>query len=277
MATIAVFLEVEEDSPPYPHLDRMICEWRKAEAKTRRECALPLIEDAYPGCFEPLHAEGTNNVRRDEDNINVRRRTMEEVLREAAETGDFVHLEDSNYRDADQTDEEFTAFIEDYSKRNLIEQDHLSFHNYQFLIDSKTEYYHRYHGTQTIPPCYGPVLTDSYARTNHWRIMKDPIRIAPRQIVELERLLKERIAPSDAVHNACLPDTAGTTDTDGDNTISVARPLQATHVEHDAVFCWCPIWPSKWPEDRAWCKLNKQQGDAYVLYEHPYNFDSSSF
>ena len=104
--------------------------------------------------------------------------------------------------------------------------------------------------------------------------MKDPIRVAPRQIQELERLLSERIAPSDAVHNACKPDTAGAADPTGTASISVARPLQAVDSVHNTVFCWCPIWPSKWPEDRAWCALNDQLGAEYVLLEHPYNWDS---
>jgi hypothetical protein len=265
MATISVFLDAQEDWPPYPHLDRMICEWRKAEARTRKECGLAPIETPYPGCFEK---EQPNSGRK------TRRRTAEEAYKEAASKNERIVLEDVNYRPADQTDEEFAAFIQDYSDRNLNENDHLSFHNYQFLIDCKTEYYHRYHGTQTIPPCYGPLTYYSHENTNHWRVMKDPIRIAQRQIVELERLLKQRIAPLGAVHNACQPDTAGADDPMGLASISVARPLQQRDGEHNTVFCWCPIWASKWPEDRAWCALSDQLGADYVLLEHPYNWDS---
>ena len=266
MATVAVFLEAHDDWPPYPHLDRMICQWRKAEAKTRKECGLEPIENSYPSCFEPDLQESR---------MRDRRRTVEDALREAASEGRRIVLEDINYRPADMTEEEFASFIQDYSDRSLIENEHVSFHNYQFLIDCKTEYYHRYHGTQTIPPCYGPLTYNSHENTNHWRIMKDPIRIAKRQIVELERLLKERIAPPDAVHNACQSDTAGVYDpTTSNSTISVARPLQANDQEHNPTFCWCPIWASHWAEDRAWCALNDQMGTEYVLNEHPYNYDS---
>lgn len=265
MATVSVLLDAHEDWAPYPHLDRMICEWRKAEAKTRQECGLDPIATSYPGCFD---TQEQNSGRK------TRRRTVEEAVKFAASKKERVVLEDVNYRAADQTDEEFAAFIQDYSDRNLIENDHLIFHNYQFLIDCKTEYYHRYHGTQTIPPCYGSLVVDSHENTNHWRVMKDPIRIAQRQIIELERLLKERIAPLDAVHNACKPDTAGTDDLSGNATISVARPLQDRDGEHNSVFCWCPIWPSKWPGDKAWCAMNDQLGAEYVLLNHPYNWDS---
>jgi hypothetical protein len=210
MATISVFLDAQEDWPPYPHSDRMICQWRKAEAKTRSECGLDPIETPYPGCFPSSSQSGRK----------TRRRTMEQAYKEASKKGEPVILEEFNYRPADQTDEEFAAFIDEYSKRDLIEQDFLSFHNYQFLIDCKTEYYHRYQGTRTIPPCFGPLVLDSHENANHWRVMKDPIRVAPHQIKELERLLSERIAPTDAVHNACQPDTAGAADPTGTASIS---------------------------------------------------------
>jgi carbonic anhydrase len=79
----------------------------------------------------------------------------------------------------------------------------LSFHNYQFLIDVRTEYYFRYSGTSTVPPCYGPFTAGSRGNTNHWRVLKDPIRVHPRQISEMERLLRERIAPKNDNSTAC--------------------------------------------------------------------------
>lgn len=286
MATVAVLLEAHEDHPVYPHLDRMICAWRKAESRTRAECGLDPIEIRYPSCFEPRrggsvrqHRSGDFVREPDSDNTSRnpsrRRQTLQQARDEAAKRGERIRLESYNQRPADQTDEEFAEFIEAESQRNLYENEHLPFHNYQFLIDSRTEYYHRYHGTTTIPPCFGPMPDDSHYDTNHWRIMKDPIRINQRQIDELERLLRERIAPLGSVHKECQPDTAGNTDTGTRSSISVARPMQEEDGEHDTVFCWCPQWPSKWPEDRAWCDLADELGDRYVMLDKPYNYAGS--
>ena len=191
-------------------------------------------------------------------------------------------LDEENFRPADKSDEEWAEWVEAYSahdqgeasheqQRKLLQGDYLSFHNYQFLIDVRTEYYYRYSGTSTVPPCYAKFVGGTRGQTNHWRVLKDPIRVHPRQIAEMERLLRERIAPTDANAKACENDTAGKVDADGH--ISVARPLQQFHHVHYKTFCECDDWQSKWPEDRAWCQLN--QGDKSTrFYEHPYNFDS---
>lgn len=68
-------------------------------------------------------------------------------------------------------------------------------------------------------------------------MLKDPIRIHPRQLAEMERLLSERRAPPNAQFNACQVDTAATVLPDG--RISVARPLQQTNRVHYKVFCEC--------------------------------------
>ena len=193
-----------------------------------------------------------------------------------------VVLDPDNFRPPERSEAEWAEWIEAYSahergvasegQRKLLENDHLSYHSYQFLIDCKTEYYFRYQGTQTVPPCYGPFEVGSRGNTNHWRVLKDPVRVHPRQIAEMERLLRERIAPQDAKFKACENDTAGKIEKDG--RISVARPLmQFNDQTHAKTFCECDDWASKWPEDRAWCKL--ERGDKDIrLYDHPYNFDS---
>jgi hypothetical protein len=84
--------------------------------------------------------------------------------------------------------------------------------------------------------------------------LKDPIRIHPRQLKELQLWLKDRIAPVDDPVAACLPDTAAKINSDG--TVDVARPLQCFHPVHYKGFCECKDWPSKWPEDRAWCDID---------------------
>lgn len=103
--------------------------------------------------------------------------------------------------------------------------------------------------------------------------MKDPIRVSERQILELHRLIKDRIAPADDPIRACKADTAAAPDPNDERKISVARPLQRSHNAHFETFCECKDWRSKWQEDRAWCEL----GENERLFDRPYNYQNSGF
>ena len=103
--------------------------------------------------------------------------------------------------------------------------------------------------------------------------MKDPLRVSRRQIDELHRLLKERIAPPDDRLRPCARDTGAKPDQNDPTKISVARPVQSTRGVHFKVFCECDDWKSKWTEDQEWCQRDKQDR----LYNHPYNFATQGF
>ena len=107
---------------------------------------------------------------------------------------------------------------------------------------------------------------------------KDPIRIHPRQLAEIRRLVADRIAPIDDPVNPCQPDTAAKVTRDPETNkvldVQAARPLQDFSDQHFKTFCECKDWPSKWPEDREWCLMEDIRERFYV---HPYNFDSDSF
>lgn len=103
--------------------------------------------------------------------------------------------------------------------------------------------------------------------------MKDPIRVSQRQINEMHRLLKERIAPIDDPVRPCKPDTAAKPDPDDPEKVNVARPIMSNHYAHFKVFCECQDWRSKWEEDKAWCQLDQLQR----YYEQPYNFQTRGF
>lgn len=118
--------------------------------------------------------------------------------------------------------------------------------------------------------CSGP---NNRANTNHWRVMKDPIRVSNRQIDEMHRLLKDRIAPTDDPIRPCQPDTAAAPLDGSESRVNVARPLQSTQNAHFMVFCECR-WTSRFEEDQQWC-LNSDQLSR--LYEQPYNFQSHGF
>jgi hypothetical protein len=87
----------------------------------------------------------------------------------------------------------------------------------------------------------------------HWRVLKDPIMVAPSQLRALEKLLIERIDPA-----TCQYHTAGkvTTTKAKPKTIVVNRPLQTTTTAHQLVYCECIDWTSKSAQDVAYCQLS---------------------
>jgi len=133
---------------------------------------------------------------------------------------------------------------------------------YEWLLKVGTEYYYRYEGSMTVPPCYS---------VNHWRVMKDPIRVAKHQIIELERLLAWRI------NGKCKPSTAGKPREDNVDAVDVARPLQELQKGHRMVFCECQDWPSKFPQERAWCEKWQQRDPELRLFQNPYNWAQDGF
>lgn len=272
MAHVSIFLDASDEYPVYPFLDRLICQWRQVEAATRAQCGKEPISSSYPSCFQS--SRGFKQATKSKPNQRRLRKSAKDILRPQSNgTKSKLVMDPENWREPDMTDEEWEDFIlqlsEDSHERRLLEGRHLDFHNYQFLVDVRTEYYFRYGGTQTVPPCHAEKISgESHGNTNHWRVMKDPIRVNSRQITELERLLKERIAPKEDWLSSCKQDTAGKIDQDGH--ISVARPLMETTTAHEMVFCECQNWKSKWPQDRAWCKENANVVQRF--FEHPYNF-----
>lgn len=170
----------------------------------------------------------------------------------------------------------YNGTLHEQYRRKLLNYDDIPWFNYWPMLGVRTEYYFRYSGSQTIPPCYGDFDGSSRKGTNHWRVMKDPIRIHPRQLVELRRLIAERIAPSDDPVMACAPDTAAkvTRDPSDPNKyleVNTARPLQSWDRVHFKTFCECKDWGSKWPEDRKWCQIEDMNER---FYDKKYNFDA---
>jgi hypothetical protein len=101
--------------------------------------------------------------------------------------------------------------------------------------------------------------------------MKDPVRIHPRQLRELQRLIADRIAPKGSLVNECKSDTAAKVQRNGGQVVNVntARPLMSWDRVHFKTFCECKDWASKWPEDRKWCKIDDINER---FYDKPYNF-----
>jgi hypothetical protein len=121
-----------------------------------------------------------------------------------------------------------------------------------------------------VPFITGP---NNRANTTHWRVMKDPIRVTTRQITELHRLIKNRIAPANDPISPCKSDTAARP-YDGDSTrVNVSRPLMQTNKAHYDSFCACQ-WDSHFQEDVNWCAISDEN---QRLFQQPYNFPTNGF
>jgi carbonic anhydrase len=303
MATVGIFLDPRDNVEPYPFLDKLICQWRASEDNVRKDCGLGSVTTQYPGCF-PHNREGPTSPFRQDGRRHLNetsqakparnpklRRSPIDLHAAPEEQEARLKIDPRNYRDAEWTEEQWAKFQEEYSRlhplnstnpfnngrRHLMNYDHVPYFNHQFLLDCRTEYYFRYEGTMTYPPCF----TESNSeRVNVWRFMKDPIKVHPRQIEEMHRLLRERIAPLGSYNGSpkeCTPDTAAKIYENG--TVSVARPLQELDESgpgsngHDNYFCECDDWGSKIPEEREWCR--KYRNDDEIRYvTNPYNDDA---
>ena len=286
MGTISVFLDASDKHEDWPVLNKLICQWRRHEEANRERCGMGSVTSYYPGCWDfdrisnntstsfqgsGRRMEENNAEAFDDEPIHA----LDLILRNHVLQGNesFVprklHLGKQRRGEELDVDELLKSGSESsHGRRHLINYEHVDWHNYFAMVDVRTEYFFRYTGTQTIPPCYGRFLGDGTVRqTNHWRVMKDPIRISQRQANEMNRLLRERIAPPTDPLAACRPDTAAKVNPDG--TVNVARPLQYTHDRnHFLTFCECHDWRSKFPEDQEWCTM----GWPERVFQNPYNF-----
>jgi Eukaryotic-type carbonic anhydrase len=106
------------------------------------------------------------------------------------------------------------------------------------------QYYYRYEGTMPEPPCIEGV---------HWRVIKDPIKVAPSQIEQLTLLLKNRLDPDTCEYHTDAK-VAG-------RKVFINRPLQTNTQRHKTVYCECEDWVSKSKKDEAHCDLSfKERG-----------------
>jgi hypothetical protein len=304
MASVTVFLQAYDNTPDYPWLNRMICAWREAEDRTRKECGLPSMSKPYPGCFNYQRRLRTNATVTTEPSANTESRRMTNlgdlvthrplsahdiIVHNFVQAGNASHtpkrivLSDEDMKPVVDDETDWDALIaslyEDdesssHNHRSLVDYTNVPYDNYAPVLDVRTEYYYRYSGSQTVPPCYGRWFQGNDRRqTNHWRIMKDPVRVSRRQVTELNRLLRQRIAPKSDPLRSCQRDTAGKPDPSNPTRISVARPLQSLRSTHFETFCECTDWKSKFKEDQAWCQLDQMTR----LFDHPYNFETNGF
>lgn len=283
LGQVSIFLDAYATAPSWPFLDKLICQWRRVEEQVRQTCGhapvtpygrCALFRNQQPTAAWLAEAGQTNRLRRTQSEKNASMPAHQSSVQESM-SNSFIGSQQSNSNHTGGTRGEFEdedAYVnriyQEYKQRslqNVIYQEdyaNVPYFPYEWLFKVETEYYFRYEGTMVVPPCHEIV---------HWRVMKDPIRVNPRQIKELNRLLAWRLSSSGS--NRCKTESAGVI-TRGGGTINVARDLQYIHPEHQLVFCECKDFTSIYPNDRAWCQ-NWQQDTSYNrFYKTPYSFDS---
>lgn len=229
-------------------------------------------------CREPLTVGSARYLRsggdeEDEHVVNHQARSLHLDGDDLQDGDEVVYISGKKYilrKDNYDDDEENTAksfhhIHTERKKRNLNVVVHEEDYNdipwfaYEWLVKVGTEYYHRYEGTQMVPPCWEVV---------HWRVMKDPIRVHPRQVAELNRLLAWRLNA-----DTCQSDTAGVVSGD---TVDASREVMYYHDLHRMVFCECPAWPSQFEGDQEWCRNYRDDTNYDRFYTRPYSFDSDN-
>ena len=160
MAAVSIFLEEFDEAPDNAYLNKIICQWRQAEEESRESCGLPSVETHYPGCFFYQRAAGERKLRSDESKTTRKPLSAADVIfgnehNPTATRKTIVKEEDTSTPADDSFDWE--TFIKTAGEnRLLMDYDHVTkWFNYFPMLDVKTEYYYRYSGTQTVPPCYG--------------------------------------------------------------------------------------------------------------------------
>jgi Eukaryotic-type carbonic anhydrase len=290
LASVTVFLDVRSNQADWPILNRIICAWREAEENNRAACGLASIREKYDGCTVYSRGRRLKKINETIEETTYSPATSaydiiykNEMLRYMSVNSNVSYEPTKIHIDQDDTnmdDFDWNEFLAEREKegahqanttlsRRLNNYDNIKWFNYFPLTDVKTEYYFRYSGSQTIPPCYGKYFPGDRNRhqTAAWRVLKDPMLISQRQNDEMHRLLRMRIAPKSSPINACQADTAAKVE---GNRVNVARPLQQTRDTHYMVFCECDNWKSKFRQDQDWCARVRNKNDR--LYKDPYNF-----
>lgn len=152
LGTVTIFLEAYNETQDWPELNKLICQWRLAEERTRDQCGLPSVVDEYPGCFYYQRGFGTNatspQTSEHDESRHLRSKmastpkplTLHDVFINAESSSKpklRVHKEDLKERELDW--DEFIADVyhreaEAEHGRRLLNYDHVGWFNYFPMI-----------------------------------------------------------------------------------------------------------------------------------------------
>jgi hypothetical protein len=101
------------------------------------------------------------------------------------------------------------------------------------------------------PPCIEVV---------HWRVLSNPIVVAPSQLRVLHYLLRNRIDP-----DTCEYDTSAYIQSPEAKEVKVNRPLQKVSAGHLLVYCECADWKPKGDKDSVFCDLPLEERGVFYF------------
>jgi hypothetical protein len=170
MASVTIFLDASFNSPDWPMLNKIICQWRRQEDLTREQCGLPSIYDTYTGCR--VNTRGHRRTLRTQDEAS--NATSAAELIKSISVHDIMMVNYKNdqlfengtaepmkvYMDTETPEIDWDEFVRDVYEKEaeaLDDTRHLStldvdyasvgpWNNYFGLLKVKTEYYFRYSG-----------------------------------------------------------------------------------------------------------------------------------
>jgi Eukaryotic-type carbonic anhydrase len=123
-------------------------------------------------------------------------------------------------------------------------------HPYDWLEKCKTEYYFQYFGNLVEPLCVVGI---------HWHVMKNPIKISPRQLRILENLTAKRQDPVTCKENS----TVGKPRVNVTSKVDVNRPIQLMSNRQYLAFCECVNWNPSIIENKIYCNQTMEQRGVY--------------
>jgi carbonic anhydrase len=251
IGNVAVFLEMGTENDHYDFLELYIREWIQSHVSTRTACKGRLdSEDEVDWWNEDF----------DNDDGKVAKKKWDWLLKESAE----ATKDKSGVHDPKAGRDLRRGPIRVSTGEEVINKEWYQgpWHPYDWVRESKTQYYFRYFGSLLEPPCFKGV---------HWRVMRRPITISPRQLDLLHKLLFFRLNP-----DTCKRDTAGKTSPVGMNgtKVDVNRPLQQLYTAHGLVYCECVDWNSTKKADKDYCKGTMEERGV-TEYTHMYRPVSS--
>jgi Eukaryotic-type carbonic anhydrase len=252
IGNVAIFLEIGKDEDHYDFLELYLREWIQTAVNTRKACKGRLDREDEVDWEKKFG-------KRDNDKETAVKEKWSWLLQESAKVDgpDKSRVRDSGARDLRR------QLVPSTVAQEMIDKNWYQgpWHPYDWVVKTRTEYYFRYLGSLLEPPCFVGV---------HWRVMRRSIKISPRQLDLIEKLLLFRLNPG-----TCKRDTAAKT-TNGKNgmKVDVSRPRQQLYNIHELVYCECVDWNSSKVEDKIYCKGTMEERGVSEL-THTYRPSSS--
>lgn len=232
IGNVSIFLQKGSIDETYDFLELYIRSWQATALKVQEACNLR----------RRLQALAINTTGDDDDDV--------ESFQPGLEDGEYDDRGLGQQMHRDYFDREFQPYdwyVKSGTEVRCLRDGKPG--NFCLVTNALKQYYFRYKGSTLVPPCYEAV---------HWRVLREPIRVAPSQISALEGLIANRVDPV-----TCEAFTAGRPRSRRSWRVSVDRPTQTTTDAHHLVYCECVDWRSPKEKDVEYCALSMEERGVF--------------